>query len=661
MTLLQRSRKQRAHCLVAFVLTILLLSVQTAPQVLAIRLSQSSASASESTSTTTGDNDNDERARNERSIVPDNEIKEGNHLGSSLDDTTETTPIETTTLATDTDEISTNTNNNNERLNEPIQDVAEKEQLNTANENENSNMTKRTTNQLTNHSKDTTQGLSEEDDSLTKQKQQGEREIHPNKIHHSQDSAPVIPTHADDTSNVHHRTEQVIAETESKDSHRRDGAALAGNDTTIEPLTDPAPSGRNYTADTLERDAAVEKKGITTEKSTTATEEQSQKDDGLTKLDNKAEQSSSSDDMAHILAGRHGSDRVAASKSPPPKQSGVREGPVNDGRADKTSLEPTTTTTQKSTTLDSGNANKSSSPTAATATTKTHEIENATQLVGHTREKNASSTTNEAAQHTIAAENYSLPTCGVWGNTARTTKSPNLDLLYNFFHDDVLGERQRISWDELPSAKDRATALTDAAFVKAKNGEVASTEKLKASSANHEFVQGLDDIGKLFEDVDVPDELDVGAGGSQSLQEVLVRQGTRIVLKRIALCVAHVQKAALLIKETFAQRFIDADGNLAIGIEKKDVRRAVKWVKTTSVRIFHIVKELVERVRAADLFGGGDDDIEFKFEPPLQKTATELSSSSATSGPWAGESKASAESAKQDEDLYELLKQYGGR
>jgi len=49
--------------------------------------------------------------------------------------------------------------------------------------------------------------------------------------------------------------------------------------------------------------------------------------------------------------------------------------------------------------------------------------------------------------------------------------------------------------------------------------------------ANREFVTGLDEIEKLFESVEVPDELDVGADGS-SMQDVLVGQGLKIIWKR---------------------------------------------------------------------------------------------------------------------------------
>jgi hypothetical protein len=50
--------------------------------------------------------------------------------------------------------------------------------------------------------------------------------------------------------------------------------------------------------------------------------------------------------------------------------------------------------------------------------------------------------------------------------------------------------------------------------------------------ANREFVTGLDDVDKLFESVEVPDELDVGADGS-SMQDVLVGQALKIITKKV--------------------------------------------------------------------------------------------------------------------------------
>ncbi|EJK58328.1 hypothetical protein THAOC_21564 [Thalassiosira oceanica] len=69
------------------------------------------------------------------------------------------------------------------------------------------------------------------------------------------------------------------------------------------------------------------------------------------------------------------------------------------------------------------------------------------------------------------------------------------------------------------------------------NDDVLSPSTMTATSsnnspdANRQFVTGLDEIDKLFESVEAPDELDVGADGS-SMQDVIVGQGIKIAWKR---------------------------------------------------------------------------------------------------------------------------------
>ncbi len=55
---------------------------------------------------------------------------------------------------------------------------------------------------------------------------------------------------------------------------------------------------------------------------------------------------------------------------------------------------------------------------------------------------------------------------------------------------------------------------------------------IDSKEANRLFVDGLDELDKLFEPVEVPDELDVGADGT-SMQEVLVGQGLKIIWKHV--------------------------------------------------------------------------------------------------------------------------------
>jgi tRNA-dihydrouridine synthase len=58
--------------------------------------------------------------------------------------------------------------------------------------------------------------------------------------------------------------------------------------------------------------------------------------------------------------------------------------------------------------------------------------------------------------------------------------------------------------------------------------------------ANSDFVEGLDDIGKFFEGVDPPDELDVGASGL-SIQEVLMGKGRQIFVKKMVQLVQAIR------------------------------------------------------------------------------------------------------------------------
>lgn len=77
------------------------------------------------------------------------------------------------------------------------------------------------------------------------------------------------------------------------------------------------------------------------------------------------------------------------------------------------------------------------------------------------------------------------------------------------------------------SPKEKITVRYDDAVLKVESSTASNNR-----DANRKFVTGLDEIDKLFESVDVPDELDVGADGS-SMQDVLVGQGLKILWKRL--------------------------------------------------------------------------------------------------------------------------------
>ena len=66
----------------------------------------------------------------------------------------------------------------------------------------------------------------------------------------------------------------------------------------------------------------------------------------------------------------------------------------------------------------------------------------------------------------------------------------------------------------------------------------------KIMDQNVQFVQGLTDIDKFLEQVDPPDELDVGAAGS-SIQDVLMSQGVQIIKTRVSKGVQYVRKKVI--------------------------------------------------------------------------------------------------------------------
>jgi hypothetical protein len=129
-------------------------------------------------------------------------------------------------------------------------------------------------------------------------------------------------------------------------------------------------------------------------------------------------------------------------------------------------------------------------------------------------------------------------------------------------------------------------------------------------SVNTQFVEGLDDINKFLEEVEPPDELDVGAAGS-SLQEVLIGQGAQILLKRVTIIFSRVKQSfgATRIKQFFASRRT-ADGEFAL-FTREELERAGHRVWKGCRSAAGKVHEMWE-----DLF---DDEDSMQFEVEATK------------------------------------------
>jgi hypothetical protein len=146
------------------------------------------------------------------------------------------------------------------------------------------------------------------------------------------------------------------------------------------------------------------------------------------------------------------------------------------------------------------------------------------------------------------AETRYQPKCGVWGVCRTGSRYANLSVLALLFRDLF----QKDEAEAVAMLKDLASSVTvpmQSVLDKIHNvseeiGEMADSVDRIKKSPNSEFVEGLDDIDKFFEGVDVPDELDVGAVGS-SIQEVLMGQGTQIVIKRLKMGFAAIQDGVM--------------------------------------------------------------------------------------------------------------------
>jgi hypothetical protein len=73
--------------------------------------------------------------------------------------------------------------------------------------------------------------------------------------------------------------------------------------------------------------------------------------------------------------------------------------------------------------------------------------------------------------------------------------------------------------------------------------------------ANDDFISGLDDVDKFFEEVDPPDELDVGASGL-SMQDVLIGQGVQIIKTRILKGIEQLKRISTEVKVVVGRKWM---------------------------------------------------------------------------------------------------------
>ena len=206
---------------------------------------------------------------------------------------------------------------------------------------------------------------------------------------------------------------------------------------------------------------------------------------------------------------------------------------------------------------------------------------------------------------------YPKPYAGVWGQHRPERPRADLSTLFLLFQELFLTELLPDGADpeaEAASMHDKAKTLTEEA---AQADKVVPPLESKPKSVNLEFVEGLDDIDKLFEEIDPPDELDISAAGS-SIQEVVLGQGTRIAVKRIRMGAVALRELAIKLKDEVVRLVKERDIQIKRPTREQVVtfaRDSAIKIKDVSILIYEKAQELIESLMEVD-----DDEYEFEDE-----------------------------------------------
>mmetsp|Transcript_17467 Transcript_17467/g.47645 ORF Transcript_17467/g.47645 Transcript_17467/m.47645 type:complete len:545 (-) Transcript_17467:4076-5710(-) len=225
--------------------------------------------------------------------------------------------------------------------------------------------------------------------------------------------------------------------------------------------------------------------------------------------------------------------------------------------------------------------------------------------------------------------------CGVWGQR-HDTKRADLSVLYLLFQDVVVGdgdstredgqeedesfssfvrqqleEYQQERLDSLTQPQTISGASPESTTVPSMVDEVdeslldneneprSESAEYAQESSSKDFVDGLDDIDKLFEEVDVPEELDHGT----SIQEILNSSGRRIIIKRIAVGLKTAKQWTINIWRIGKSKVTDKEAWQRLGQQTLD----------TSKKIWSMTNELVDNLLDRDSMDI-DNDYKREFE-----------------------------------------------
>ena len=212
--------------------------------------------------------------------------------------------------------------------------------------------------------------------------------------------------------------------------------------------------------------------------------------------------------------------------------------------------------------------------------------------------------TDQAKREGIWTGEAKKPYCGVWGTLKPNQQRPDLNVLFELFQEAfveaITGSHTKAQAEALV---DEMGDLLESKTADVNVDDVMAKEPKGKPQLSNEFVEGLDDIDKLFEDVDPPDELDIGSLGS-SMQEILVGRTSHIVRKRLMMGIDFIKKTSVKAKDAVANRLKREDGRIRF-VSKEQVVQAGRTTWHMVQKSYKYVVTFVD-----DLIGGDSDDDE---------------------------------------------------
>ena len=210
--------------------------------------------------------------------------------------------------------------------------------------------------------------------------------------------------------------------------------------------------------------------------------------------------------------------------------------------------------------------------------------------------------TAEAKRQGIWVENKEKSYRGIWGELKPNEQRPNVSILFDLFQEAfveaVTGatkEEANTLANEMGDLLESKTAAVDESLWTDNRGQ-----------GRNDFVDGLDDLDKLFEDVEAPEELEIGI-----LQEILVGRTSHIVRKRLMMGVSFLKATFARTRQTISEHMVEKRIRIPT---KEEFMRAGEASWRGMQRVYQMMANLLR-----DLFEDGTDDDETLSDAYLEE------------------------------------------